>query len=260
SVIQNFKNNNNHPLRVALRDNDTWRNWTPQAPIRLYFCTNDDQVKYTNSILAYDSLKAKGATIDTANKGNKGHGQCINPSVQDAFLWFLSKKKKYFSVNVQTSPDTGQGSGKAVIVPSNTNKNLDYSWSNGITSSDSIADNLNPGSYTVTVTDPTTSCTRVKDFTIGQSTGLMARSSSDPVLRAYPNPTNNTFTIEINEEGAVDNGDIRLFNTTGKVVKTIQPKNLNYRFTIQSNELSSGVYILEYQTSNGVEHLKLVKN
>lgn len=41
----------NHPLRVALRENDTYR-WGPHAPVRLLHCEDDLTIPYENSVLA----------------------------------------------------------------------------------------------------------------------------------------------------------------------------------------------------------------
>ena len=57
--VQYFEENTNHPLRVALQENDLW-NWTPQAPIHMFHGEGDELVPYENSQMAYDQFLANG--------------------------------------------------------------------------------------------------------------------------------------------------------------------------------------------------------
>ena len=58
--IQYFEADANHPLRVALQENDLW-DWTPQAPIHLFHGIGDELVPYENSQMAYDQFLVNGA-------------------------------------------------------------------------------------------------------------------------------------------------------------------------------------------------------
>lgn len=84
--------NENHPFRVALRDNDLY-DWAPQAPTRLYYCTADEQVPYQNSIKADSAMQANGAPdVMAISFGALTHGGCaplaINASIDffDSFI------------------------------------------------------------------------------------------------------------------------------------------------------------------------------
>lgn len=59
--LDGYINDPDHPLKIALRDNDLYLGWTPQAPVRLFYCEGDDQVSYQNSLIAYDAFSAAGA-------------------------------------------------------------------------------------------------------------------------------------------------------------------------------------------------------
>lgn len=82
SVLTNMMANDNHPIWTALRDNDNY-DWAPQVPIRMYYCSGDEQVPFENSIVARDSMQAKGAVdADAVNVGpGFNHGQCVLPAV-----------------------------------------------------------------------------------------------------------------------------------------------------------------------------------
>ena len=58
--IITFEENENHPLRAALRDNDLW-DWIPHAPIHLFHGIGDELVPYANSQMAYDQFVINGA-------------------------------------------------------------------------------------------------------------------------------------------------------------------------------------------------------
>ena len=53
--IYSFEENENHPLRIALEENDLW-NWNPQAPIHMFHGEGDELVPYENSQMAYDQF------------------------------------------------------------------------------------------------------------------------------------------------------------------------------------------------------------
>jgi Secretion system C-terminal sorting domain len=91
SAVALIQNDPNHPLNIALRDNDTYNNWSPQAPMRLFYCMADDQVPFMNSVVARDTLSATGAVDFLANDVNPSadHGDCYEPAMLNTLLFFL---------------------------------------------------------------------------------------------------------------------------------------------------------------------------
>lgn len=89
--IDSFFTDPNFSLRVALADNDLVDGWAPQSPMRMYFCTGDDQVSYLNSVNAYTAWTAAGApTLDTVNFGNFNHNDCAPFAFINAKAYFDS--------------------------------------------------------------------------------------------------------------------------------------------------------------------------
>ncbi|MFN0216041.1 MAG: T9SS type A sorting domain-containing protein [Saprospiraceae bacterium] len=92
SIIQAVQTNPDHPINLALDANDTYDgNWLPKAPFRLFYCMEDDQVPYRNSLLARDSFLAAGITnfaisdvLPTAD-----HGECYVPAMTNTLIFFL---------------------------------------------------------------------------------------------------------------------------------------------------------------------------
>ena len=95
TCLNNFINdsiNKNHPWWRALIDNDNY-DWLPLKPLRMYYCTADEQVAYTNALNAENSMINNGALdVQAINKGNNDHGGCILPALSSAFNWFQNLK------------------------------------------------------------------------------------------------------------------------------------------------------------------------
>ncbi len=93
-VVEDFTNNPEHPLRVALADNDLY-DWTPTSPIRIMHCDGDMHVPYQNAQVAYDSFMARGATnvelINPLEGGN--HETCVLQCLLSAIAWFDELKE-----------------------------------------------------------------------------------------------------------------------------------------------------------------------
>lgn len=92
-VLATIQSDANHPLRLALRDNDLIR-WTPVAPTRLYHCPEDVDVLHANSVAARDAFHARGATHVELIEPDPiaDHGGCILPAFLLARDWFDSLK------------------------------------------------------------------------------------------------------------------------------------------------------------------------
>jgi len=91
-----FRNQPDHPLRLALRDNDVI-GWKPLAPIRLYHCHADEVVLFTNSVVAMNSFKSNGATqvqlIDPDPNTPYDHSEGFWPCMVLAKTWFDTLKQ-----------------------------------------------------------------------------------------------------------------------------------------------------------------------
>jgi hypothetical protein len=87
-----FNSDPNHPMKVALQDNDLY-DWAPQAPLRLYYCTGDMQVFHENALIAHAAMTANGALdVTLMNMGTADHGGCAIPSLFDILAWFDTMK------------------------------------------------------------------------------------------------------------------------------------------------------------------------
>lgn len=104
-----------HPVRVILRDNDTY-DWAPKAPTRLFYCNGDDQVPFRNSVIADSVMKSNGALdLESQDFGNLDHGACATPAITAAYDFFNSflissteDKDAYSSIKIFPNPSNGK--------------------------------------------------------------------------------------------------------------------------------------------------------
>ena len=91
TCLNNFINdsiNKNHPWWRALIDNDNY-DWLPLKTLRMYYCTSDEQIAYTNALIAESTMNNNGALdVQAVNMGDNDHGGCILPALSSAFNWF----------------------------------------------------------------------------------------------------------------------------------------------------------------------------
>jgi len=87
-----LEENEDHPFRIALEDNDNY-NWVPERPITMYYCTLDEQVTYENALTALDYMTENGAeNVEAVNIGPYTHGGCVLPALTQVFNLFQSLK------------------------------------------------------------------------------------------------------------------------------------------------------------------------
>jgi len=93
SVLQAFiadSINQQHPIWQALNKNTNY-DWTPTMPLRMYYCTADEQVGFQNALDAETAMQANGASnVNAQLNGNLTHVGCITPSIAAASLFFDS--------------------------------------------------------------------------------------------------------------------------------------------------------------------------
>ena len=99
-VLNEVLTDDDHPMNVALRDNDVY-DWTPSAPTRLFYCMGDDQVVYTNSTLAETTMKNNGAVDVRASDvdPNQNHTGCFAGALTLTIFLFDSYKDITSSTN-----------------------------------------------------------------------------------------------------------------------------------------------------------------
>ena len=98
----------------------------------------------------------------------------------------------------------------------------------------------------------------VEDYTINvQSSTASTQSFFARNFSIYPNPTNNVLNLSVKNGLAIN--QINVIDINGRTVKTIN-NVLNSETEINVSDLTSGVYMLNVNTNEGVAKSKFVKN
>jgi hypothetical protein len=231
-----------HPVAVALRDNDTWRGWVPQAPIQMVYCGGDDAVTPLNAQVAKSHFEADGATdITLVNAGDTlNHAGCRLPALLTGKHFFdgFRVKENNLPVTVTGSAESTPGSHDAHASVRITGTGYTVQWSNG--STDTAITGLADGTYTVTVTNAN-GCDKVRSVTLG-TTGVA--NGKIAAIKVYPNPATDAINIDLGKvpEKPVT---VTLYDFTGRRVMALTTFETSIK--MERGSLSAGVYLLEVQ-------------
>ncbi len=96
--------NGTHQFNNFLEENDVV-NWVPKTPVRLFYCTGDEQVPYTISIETAETMKQLGATdLDVIKVAdNLSHSDCFYPTADLIKMWFDELKDECAIVGVNNN-------------------------------------------------------------------------------------------------------------------------------------------------------------
>lgn len=87
-VLTAFQSNYDHPFKIALKKNNMYF-WTPEAPVFLCHCEGDEQVKFENSLIAYNAFRSRQSPdIRLKNNGNSLHQDCAPSCISDVVSFF----------------------------------------------------------------------------------------------------------------------------------------------------------------------------
>lgn len=100
-----------HPFRVALKENNVFQ-WVPNCPMRLNYCTSDEEVNPLNASVAFNWMTTQGAQqVQKINRSETlSHFECAQPSIVLTKFWFDSLATFCTStVGLSNKPFTSQG-------------------------------------------------------------------------------------------------------------------------------------------------------
>lgn len=80
-----------------------------------------------------------------------------------------------------------------------------------------------------------------------------------PNITMYPNPTNNTLTIELNPFLEASSIEIRLLNLQGQLISTKVLKGGNYNTQLSLQDLPAGIYFIQLQVDGKQFSQKVIK-
>ena len=90
-LVEQIQNDPMHPFQLAALDNDVYQ-WIPEAPVEMYYCTQDEQVFYQNALVVDAWMTENGSTLHSStNLGAYDHGQCAGLAIFGGTLWIQDR-------------------------------------------------------------------------------------------------------------------------------------------------------------------------
>lgn len=109
SYLEAFEQDSNSPVQQALKDNDLF-DWIPESPMRMMYCTADEQVSYRNAVFTDSVMNAKGAqdvlAMDVNSTAN--HEGCVIPATFNTALFFEQFAERSIVLSTQNLDPTLQ--------------------------------------------------------------------------------------------------------------------------------------------------------
>ena len=253
AYFQDFLSNPNHIGWQILKDNDLY-NWAPQAPLSMYYCTQDEQVFYKNSLVARDSMHALGAThVIATDFGPYTHAGCAS----FCFLTGLALFEQYMDVSggmvvydsIQQPTSLSSNDGSIMIMPDSGSSPYSYKWLDALAGQTTASvSGLAEGNYQVKVKDDR-GCLVSKDITLTATTSVQNIESYQK-FQLIPNPANDWLMLKIVEPLA-GTTDIRIIDSQGRIVRSVNNAMLAlYHYDVR--DLPAGSYYVQLENKGKV--------
>jgi len=150
---------------------------------------------------------------------------------------------------------TGNGLGSIILEVTGGNGGYTYLWSNGSTDRDQS--DLEPGIYTVVVTDQQ-GCEATLSFTVEESTStndIETLKSFD----VFPNPVADICRVRLELESTV-NGQLNIYSLLGERIFQQKIQASRVSIDLDVSAWDSGLYLIELSTAEGVAVKRLLVN
>lgn len=147
-----------------------------------------------------------------------------------------------------TDETNSDGNGSISINVSGGTGALSYLWDNGETSA--VIDGLSAGEYNLEVTDENGCTKEFGPFEVESSTVGVDDLDFVTAMQVYPVPAVNYLNVNI-ELNNVESTQLRIVDTNGKVISTLNYNAKEIKTQIDVTTLSAGIYYLEFGNKNG---------
>ena len=186
----------------------------------------------------YDwSNDAVSSSINNLTAGNyqvvvKDHNGCVG-----SMNFTISQPSSPLVVNAVLLPASGDQSldGSIDITVTGGTSPYQYDWSIGATTAD--IDGLNPGGYTITITDAK-GCALATTFTVEKASGILELISEQ--IELYPNPTSDYTLLDAGNKTIEK---VTLLTISGQVLAEFEVNGT--KFELNSMNLNNGTYLLK---------------
>lgn len=254
AFYNDFINNPNNVMRIALRDNDVY-DWVPRAPTYLLYCNGDEQVYAENSLVAYQTMTANGATnVIKKDWGNRTHTGCLMYALIDAYLFLNNHKDVSNGLEVNfTTTANNNGLNISANVSGGSGVYY-YNWS-GMNSTNNNIQIQNTGSYFVNVMD-SRGCYTAANININNLTGVENFIEEKGGFKVYPNPAKDFLIVEktIDSESEYK---LKISNILGQTIME-EHKVFENKIVLNADRLKAGIYFIEIKYGLKSEIFKII--
>jgi len=244
AYFNNFKNDPNHFAWGLLRDNDL-HNWSPTAPLVMYYCTGDEQVFYQNSIVAEDTMLALGASNAYAvGYGNLSHADCAPICFLQGFAFFEMYSDYTGGMQVSDNTTDASSSNDDGSITVNVNSGVgpySYQWQGGVAGETTqTISGLASNSYEVKITD-SRGCYITHNTTVGMASNV--HNVAQQTFKILPNPARDRFLVKMTQ--LLDEPfSITILDLQGKVIHEV-PKTQQLVTPFDVQQLPNGMYLVQ---------------
>ncbi|MBX7108139.1 MAG: T9SS type A sorting domain-containing protein [Chitinophagales bacterium] len=211
-----------------------------------------------------DNVNISGATNSSINADASGSytltgtNSCGNASTSNAISVTVNKKPK---ADVSPAGPLTICQSQPVLLTVSSANNQSYQWKKGNSNIAGATNNTllvsTTGDYKCKVTKNNTGCTKTSKAVSVTANPNCKISDQQYIATAYPNPTQDYFTISTSLPSAQP-ATIKIYDLTGKLLESY---NLQKESAAVGNSLPQGVYFAKIEMSGKVmQVLKLIKN
>jgi hypothetical protein len=224
------------------------------------FGMNDGSISITPSFPSSATINwSTGATTDSIGGLTAGTYSVIVSDARPCFdtLQFAITQPPALTLSMSSIPETSTGTqnGIAVVTTNGGTPPYSFIWNDPLSQTDSIANGLSSGVYTVMVSD-NNGCIISDSVLVDITTGLNATNSTES-FTIFPNPSvgNNSILIS----GNIQHCKLELLDYNGKLVRTHQLVNES-SFRIERLNLPDGLYFCKISSNDSVKIISIIWN
>jgi len=140
--------------------------------------------------------------------------------------------------------ETIQDDGSINLTVTGGTPNYTFEWNgpNGFTSDQEDISSLEPGNYSVTITDDN-DCEITYNYTVGSVASISEISVTS--FEIYPNPNNGVFSVKL--ENSIGQSSVKITDLSGRIIyTTIELEN---EFKIQLSNAATGNYFIQIENN-----------
>jgi hypothetical protein len=227
----------------------------------MYYCTQDEQVFYQNSLIARDSMHALGAThVNAINIGPYTHAGCAQYCFIQGLFFFTSlgdwSGGMQISDTIVNVTSSAANDGAIQLGVNNAVGTVTYDWQDGLPA-DFVPgiQGLSDGNYTVRISD-SRGCYSFQTYNVGINSSV-EQLTNKSYFELNPNPAYNFANIKVSQEITNSNYSLTITDISGKMIYHLEQLN-DENINIDISGYLSGIYLITLENSKVKQTKKLV--